>query len=118
RISGSLGFRWVAFECAPVPVASATEIHRSEKRTIVPVSETATCFGATSGRHTNTATPTVTPSTSLNHGESDITDYEHNASNQTHQARGTEGSRNSIQDQSCHQAKQIVPRGSVLGSRV
>ena len=32
-ISGSFGFRWVAFECALMPAAAATEIHRSERKT-------------------------------------------------------------------------------------
>src|ERR1700752_174174 len=45
---------------------------RKQRRTIVPVSATAKCFSATSVRHTNTATPTVTPATSFHHGESDI----------------------------------------------
>jgi hypothetical protein len=31
-ISGSLGFRWVAFECALMLVAAATKIHRSERK--------------------------------------------------------------------------------------
>jgi hypothetical protein len=31
-ISGSFGFRWVAFECALMPVAAATETHRSDGR--------------------------------------------------------------------------------------
>src|ERR1041384_7834770 len=61
---------------------------RKQRRTIVPVSATAKCFGATSVRHMNTATPMATPATSLRHGESDIANT-NNASNQTHQARGT-----------------------------
>jgi hypothetical protein len=31
-ISGSFGFRCVAFECALMLVAAATEIHRSERK--------------------------------------------------------------------------------------
>jgi hypothetical protein len=34
-ISGSLGFKWVAFECAPLPVASAIEIHRAREKPIL-----------------------------------------------------------------------------------
>src|SRR6185437_6674613 len=49
---------------------------RKRRRTIVPVWATAKCFSAISVRHTNTATPTVTPATSLHHGESDIAEHE------------------------------------------
>ena len=87
----------IAFECTLIPVTAAIEIHRSERKPVSSRSttgllEAAVAGGhleqATSVRHTNTAPPTVTPATSLCHGESDIANT-NNASNQTHQARGT-----------------------------
>src|SRR6185369_8460687 len=57
---------------ATTMATSARAPTRKRRRTIVPLSETAKCFSATSVRHTNTATPMVTPATRLHSSESDI----------------------------------------------